>query len=245
MEPFDLEHTIAQLSIRTTVIATIVIVILVVAGAFVRNRWPKLKLPIFIGLSFTVIATTLLLAGLTIYLNVNSSSKGPVHWHADFEIWACDQKLNLRDPNGFLSNKIGTTSLHEHNDERIHLEGVVVEPHDASLGKFMRVVGGEISDSTLLVPLNEEKSAYFEDGQTCPDGTIGDVQVFVYSAGENKTYSQRKLERPEDFIIAPHPQVPPGDCIIIEFGERRDKTDRKCLQYQVQDEELGNYREVE
>ena len=245
---FDLERSISQLSIRSVWVATAILVGLVLLGVLVRNRWARLKLPVFLAIVITTIVTTALLASLTIYLNVSSSSGGPVHWHADFEIWACGKRVELRDPQGLLTNKIGNSSLHEHNDKRIHLEGVVVHPRDASLGKFFTVIGGHVSDSRLLVPLDGGELATFQDGQKCEDGAPGDVQIFAYSVlpdttDGKKTYSQAKLENPQDYVIAPHSQVPPGDCFIIEFGPTAERTDRKCLQYQVQDE-LGNYQEV-
>jgi hypothetical protein len=248
-QPFDLERATAALSIRTTVWATVILTVLVIAGALIRNRVPRLKLPIFILIATTVITTTGVLAASTVYLNTHSSSGGPVHWHADFEMWVCGEQIDLVNPHGWLSNKVGTASLHEHNDKRIHLEGVVVEPRDASLGKFFSVVGGMIDDDRLVLPTND-RTLILADGDRCPDGTLADVQTYAYTVnglgpGGKRAYSQRKLDNPEDYIIAPESQVPPGDCIIVEVGPTRERTDKRCLQYQVQDDELGNYEEVQ
>ena len=201
----------------------------------------------------------------TVYLNVKSDSGGPAHWHADFETWVCDNQIELRDPTGFLSNKIGTSVLHEHDDQRIHLEGVVVDDKvDASLGKFFHVVGGALTAEALVAPLNSpDTGLYFEDevdgdgenpanlqaiekfvvqdsegpyirledGQTCEDGREGDVQVFVISLNEDgETYTQIKPENPRDYVITDDPNVPPGDCIIFEFGPTRERTDKICEQ---------------
>lgn len=251
----DLEQQVSSLSIRSAAIGSVAIVALIIIGALVRDRLPKLKLPIFASITtITLVVTTILIAS-TIFLNTNSSSKGPVHWHADFEIWACGQQLELRDPTGFLSNKIGTSTYHEHNDKRIHLEGVVVTPHDASLGKFFRVIGGEITDRSLLVPLNDDQTTYFENGRACPDGTplagqTGQVQVYAYRALDNKStagkslYRQEKVSDPANFIIHDDSNVPPGDCIIIDFGPAADRTEHKCHQYRVQDDTLHNWEEL-
>ena len=72
-------------------------------------------------IALTLTLSTGILIGSTIYLNTNSDSGGPVHWHADIEFWACGNEIELRDPTGF-SNKIGTGTLHEHDDHRIHLD---------------------------------------------------------------------------------------------------------------------------
>lgn len=203
------------------------------------------------------------------YLNVKSDTGGPVHWHADFEIWACGNEIALRDPRGFLSNKIGSPTLHEHNDKRIHLEGVPVTlPHDASLGKFMSTIGGELTQSSLTVPVNDDylfedaqdaqdgdghgapapelvepyihttpqgREARFVTGQNCGDQPA-ELQVFVYSHDpQTKQYRQQKLQDAATYAIAGRDQVPPGDCVIFEFGPTRQYTDKLCKQYGVRD----------
>lgn len=269
----DLEHTISQLSINTVYTATALLVLLVILSVWaVHKNKKRLKKALYILIATVVGSATLLISGATIYLNLNSATGGPVHWHADIEYWACNNELELRDPQGALSNKIGTPTLHEHNDKRIHLEGVPVTlPEDASLGKFMSVIGGEISNNTLVVPLNDNGD-YFEDGNEEQDGdgaasayadqvkpfiqngsegqkavfvngqSCGDqpseVQVFVYKYNEAaKTYTQSKIADPARYDITQDSEVPPGDCVIFEFGPARDRTDKLCEQYGVRDAE--------
>ena len=233
----DLEEDINALSFRTVWIATISLIVLVIVSALVRDRFPKLKAPLFAMIAMVMSVSTLILVGSTIYLNVKADSGGPVHWHADFEFWACGNELELRDPWGTLSNKIGTATLHEHDDRRIHLEGVVVDDtRDASLGKFMHVVGGAITDNALVVPLGEPtfendvdgdgasnvnagliepyldvdangvRYAKFLSGQTCGDEQA-EVQTFVYRFNEdNDTYEQFKVDNPRDFVTVAKPK---------------------------------------
>lgn len=158
----DLETDIAALSLKVVGWSTIIVITLVLLAWAFAEKKPKLKLPLFIGIAGTMVLSTLFLIGSTVYLNTSSDSGGPVHWHADIEYWTCGNELELLDPTGF-SNKIGTSTLHEHNDHRIHLEGVVVdEKVDASLGKFMHVIGGAVTDNAMVVPLNPDGN-YFED----------------------------------------------------------------------------------
>lgn len=170
----DLEHTITSLSLRAVLVGSVVLITASLTAWQANKRWPKLKLPLFITIAGTMVITTIILIGSTVYLNVKSDSGGPVHWHADIEFWACGNELELIDPVGF-SNKVGTWTLHEHDDHRIHLEGVVVdETQDASLGKFMHVLDGAITETDLLVPLNPDSSMYFEndldgDGESAPN----------------------------------------------------------------------------
>lgn len=267
----DLEETINNLSLLTVLVASVLLVALVLLAMWAIKRKKKLlKLPIFLAIVIVVAVTTLTISGATVYLNVKSATGGPVHWHADFEIWACGNELELRNPTGALSNKIGTATYHEHDDKRIHLEGVPVTlPDDASLGKFFKVIGGELSTKKMVVPLNDNdklfengegeedgdgaaapypeqiepfietakdgKQAVFTSGQTCGEDTA-EVQVFVYKFDEkNKTYTQTKLEDPANYAFAQQSQVPPGDCVIFEFGPPRERTSKLCEQYGIRD----------
>lgn len=166
----DLELTISELSKNTVFIGAALLLILVIASIFaVRKNKKKLFKPLYISIAVVATAATLIISGATVYLNLKSATGGPVHWHADIEYWACGNELELRDPQGALSNKIGTPTLHEHDDKRIHLEGVPVHlPQDASLGKFMNVISGEISQNTLILPLNNDK--LYENGNDDTDG---------------------------------------------------------------------------
>ena len=198
----DLETFISQLSLTVVGVGTLLIVILVIVSMVVERRKTKkaerLKLPLFAAIVVVVLGTTLTISGGTIYLNVNSATGGPVHWHADFEIWGCNNELELRDPHGFLSNKIGTATYHEHDDKRIHVEGVPISlPYDYSLGKFMNVVGGGISKNTLVVPLNDEQ--YFEvdeqDGDGNPTPAPELLNPFIKTEAEGKVASFINGER--------------------------------------------------
>lgn len=170
LQASDLESSVNQLSTNVVLIASVLLIALVLIAMWVtKSKKKKLKLPVFVAIAAVVTITTCTISGATIYLNVKSATGGPVHWHADFEIWACGNELELRDPRGALSNKIGTPTLHEHDDKRIHLEGVPVSlPHDASLGKFMEVVDGKISKNNLVVPLNDDE--FFENNKDEEDG---------------------------------------------------------------------------
>lgn len=227
----DLNEAVSSLSLWTVALASAVLALMLLFSVLMRDRYPAAKPWLFGTILVVSVFTTFVLIASTIYLNTVSSSKGPVHWHADFEIWACGEKVELKDPDGFLSNKIGNPVLHEHNDERIHLEGVVIEPRDASLGKFMDVVGGSITSNSLVVPTNDGKRSYV-NGQNC-DGQPAEVQVFAYQATPDDYYRLEKLDNPADYIIRDESVVPPGDCIIIEFGPPSDATDKMCVQYEV------------
>lgn len=265
----DLETTLNNLALTVTTVGAVLVVVLLLLAIATQNRAPKLKLPLFIAIVVVVSGTTLTIGGGTVYLNLNSATGGPVHWHADFEVWACGNELELRDPTG-LSNKIGTPTYHEHNDKRIHLEGVPTSlPYDYSMGKFMNVIGGELTNDTLTVPLNnskyfeavqneqdgdgaaapnpeqldnfirtttEGKTATFTNGEAC-NGEPSQVQMFAYHYNPgSKTYNQTKVTDLSNYSPAHEANVPPGDCVIIEFAPRKERTDKLCKQYGVRDQ---------
>jgi len=162
-----------------------------------------------------VILSSLYLGGNTIYSNIVSETNGPVHWHADYQVWACGEKLDLVDPKG-LSNKIGSPLHHEHNDDRIHIEGTLRSVEDVSLGIYFGLIGGELESSPghLIYPV-EGKVINYEDGDVCSNGISGKLKVYV---------NGKKVEDSENYIAYPVSNVPPGDCIIVLFDESDSET---------------------
>lgn len=209
----DLEADISTLSIRVVMISSLILVVLLaLAVTIVKNKKLHIyKKPLFASIIIAILIPSLLMMGSTVYINTISESKGPVHWHTDIEFWVCGEEIELRNPTGFLSNKIGTSTYHEHDDKRIHLEGVVVEKdYDASLEKLMDVIGGSITDTNLVIPTenivfendidgdassgntlfaanhvtsNGEgySSIAVENGESCNDSDIAEIQAFLYS----------------------------------------------------------------
>ena len=212
-------------------VAIVLLVVLTVISLHLRHLGHHVKQLLFGSFIVVTLAPTLFLAGSTIYINALSTSKGPVHWHADFEIWACGQEMDLRDPTG-LSNKIGTSTLHEHNDKRIHLEGVVLNSGDDSLGKFFSVIGGSLKDNILTIPV-ENGYTILHSGNFCIDKAYNELQFFVYKTLPSGNYFQQKITDPSNYTIGQYGNVPPGDCIIIELDRPKERTDRLCTSYQA------------
>lgn len=230
-----LEESIAQNSVQILIGASFALALLVAVSLHAKKLTEPMKKFLFSSIVVVIMVPTLYMIVATVYLNSVSASKGPVHWHADIEVWACGKEINLQDPKGTFSNKIGTPTLHEHNDKRIHLEGVVVHPEDASLGKFFKVIDGKLTSNALVVPTNEGPVSY-NNGNTCPDGSQGQLQVFVYQVDKDNYYAQKKIADPNAYLISPQSQVPQGDCVIVEFGQAKDRTDKLCRSYKVAQE---------
>lgn len=225
------------LSTKLLITATIIIAAFV-AYALAKDHHAltnKEKKILFAGIAVPAILATVVLAYATVYLNVTSQTKGPVHWHADYEIWKCGEKLDLKNPEGF-TNRIGTPVFHEHGDARIHVEGVLIDKNDANLERFFNVTGGLLAQKKMRVPTDTELVEAV-NGEPCGGANEpGKLQVFllqVTNPDQSKqwVYEQKKLDHFDDYVLAPYSYVPPGDCIIIEFGEEKETTDKICESY--------------
>lgn len=195
----------------------------------------RIKKIIFIGIVLVTAVVCLTIFYTSIQSNIEAWSKGPVHWHADFEIWNCNEKLDMIDPKGW-SNKIGTPVFHEHNDDRIHVEGDVMHPEDISLPIFFKVIGGELTPTSLTYPTIYGLVA-MKEGTQC-NSKPAKLQIFVYKITnphntKKWTMTQEKILEPSEYLLSPYSQVPPGDCIIIELAEEKATTERLCESYRI------------
>lgn len=234
----NIEHLLNTYSFYLLIFGSVSLMVLATIALKIKNLSEENKKLLFIAIVSVTLIPTIVMSASTVYLNVTSSSGGPVHWHADLEIWNCGKEVDLLDPKG-LSNKIGTPTFHEHNDKRIHLEGIVFTPRDASLGNFFHVIGGKLSADSFFVPTNSGLTSA-KNGDSC-GGRSGEVQVFVYKTNKDNTYIQQKLSEPQNYVISPFSGVPQGDCIIVEFDEPKTRTDKMCRSYKVA-EEIGKVK---
>jgi hypothetical protein len=194
----------------------------------------KMKKIIFSSIVVLVFFITLLIIADTAFKVITYETKGPVHWHADFEIWNCGEEVDIIDPSG-LSNKVGTNVLHEHNDNRVHVEGLVKSMEEVNLQNFFEKIGGSLTKTKLIVPTNIA-ALEINNGDLC-NNQPGKLQVFVYKVKNPDSklfkYEQKKLENFEEYVLSPRTNVPPGDCIIVEFDQEKTSTDKLCKTYQI------------
>jgi len=215
-----------SLAVEMVMIASLVIIALVFASILVKEKTNMVKAVFFITIAIFVLVPTFYVAGSTIYLNVISETKGPVHWHADYEVWNCGEKVDLLDPSG-LSNRIGNPVLHDHGDDRMHVEGVVVRKRDVDVYSFFNVIGGN-TDNGLSVITNDGILTV-KDGELC-NGKEAKLQIFAYQIRDGNVL-QFKVD--EEYILTAESVIPPGDCIIIEFDEEKERTDKLCETYKI------------
>lgn len=226
----NLDQLISQNSKNAVFIATALLILLTAVSLKIKHKSAAVKKLLFLAIVSTTVTCTLFLAASTIYLNSVSSSKGPVHHHADFEIWECGKEHEIEEPKG-LSNKVGTEAVHIHNDKRIHIEGVIVKPENAALGNFFESIGGKLTRDSISFPGHEDLET-FQTGDSCPNVETAQVQVFVYKVKGNY-YTQSKIKNPQNYIISAENNVPPGDCVIIELDQEKPRTDKLCRSFEV------------
>ena len=221
-------------NLRIAGIAGIILAFLVaIAMVQTKPASERSKRILFWAIVVVVGTTTIYLAGTTIYLNLSSITGGPVHWHADFRIFACGNELELEQSEG-ISNRVGTGTFHHHDDNRVHIEGVVTSLREVSLQSFFSAIGGRLTQSGITVPTAQGLETFLNN-EPCPDGTRGALQAFVWKVTDldARTATQEKLEDPRSYVPSPHSQVPPGDCLILEFGPQKDRTDKLCPFWQI------------
>lgn len=207
------------------------LVLLTVLVIVFRERLTdKNKKAIFLIMVLPILLAALYLAGHTVYKNVQSPTNGPVHWHMDYQVWVCDERLNLVDPN-FPKNKIGTPLLHEHNDDRIHLEGTPLSLDEASIGHFFETIGGHLTSDSFSYD-SVDGPVTVTNGDACGDEP-GTLKVYVNGV---------RMDDPASYIYYPDPLVPSGDCAIILFDSSDEPTtDKLCESWAVNDWTYDNY----
>ncbi len=231
-EEISIDDKLRQASVFYLYLASTIIALFVIVAVYAEKRahfTDRKKMILFLGIIVPAALVTVYLVGATIYLNSISQTEGPVHWHADYEIYACGNKIEMKEPTG-MSNKVGSEAFHHHGDNRIHVEGVLVDEADADLHNFFEVTEGELTHTSISIP-TKEYVATFKNGDSC-NGYQGVLQVFVYKIIDGKAV-QEKLTNFEDYVLSPYANVPPGDCIVVEFDTEKEKTNRMCETYRI------------
>lgn len=210
-EEFMLDHSqlypLSQLAVvGYGSIAFGILILIIVLFHKAMNEF--VKRAVYTLLVALIAIVTIYLVITTLHLNIISLTKGPVHWHADFEIWVCDKEIKLAEPKG-LSNKQGVDLMHAHNDNRIHVEGVILDKKQASLGAFFYAIGGSLRDDGLKVPAGEGLVSV-HDGDFC-NGQPAKLYAFV---------NGNLVENLPDYEISHYEKVPPGDRIKFVFTEK-------------------------
>jgi hypothetical protein len=123
------------------------------------------------------------------------------HWHAPYQFFACGEK----QPNAGAWE----SGVHTHADGIFHIHPFQTfeEGAGASLVKWFEYGGGVLTETEIRIPGSAKA---FRNGDLCPDGEPGQLQVFVTRAGES---AEERLEADALQQYIPHD----GDRIRIVF----------------------------
>lgn len=124
------------------------------------------------------------------------------HWHAPYQFFACGEK----QPNA----SVWESGVHTHADGIIHIHPFQTfeEGSGARLVKWFEYGGGKLTNSEVNIP---GSSKTYKNGDACPDGRPGELQVFVTRVGAS---SEERLQGSSLTRYIPHD----GDRVRIVFG---------------------------
>lgn len=94
------------------------------------------------------------------------------HWHATYDVIICGQE---QPPIPALHNPEG---VHTHGDGIIHMHPFIpsAEGAGARVQKFFEYMGGKLTEDEIQIPGQAET---YRNGDLCPDGQEGFVQLFA------------------------------------------------------------------
>ena len=93
------------------------------------------------------------------------------------------------------------------------------------------------SPTPVISPIQNQTVIEVSDGELC-NGEPAEVQIFAYvvsnpDARQKSGFLVEQLKVNGNYILSPYQDVPPGDCIIVEFDKRKNKTDKICETYRI------------
>ena len=163
--------------------------------ARVRNMYLPPWVPV-VGIMFVVVG---ILALLFVTRSATGAPRiGKDHWHATYTFYTCGEK----QPNA----PTWESGVHTHGDGVVHIHPFrsSEEGPGARLVKWFDYGSGKLTQSEIRMP---GTSKTWKNGDTCPDGSTGELQVFVNS----KKLSDWSRYLPKD-----------GDRIRLVFGPPQD-----------------------
>ncbi|HEY5638955.1 MAG TPA: cupredoxin domain-containing protein [Dehalococcoidia bacterium] len=138
----------------------------------ILDRITSLYLPPWVP----VVAIIFLVFGILGLLFVARSATGAPrigedHWHAPYTYYICGEK---QPPAPTWSG----SGVHTHGDSIIHIHPFTQaeEGAGARLSRWFEYGGGKLDGDEIRMPGSANT---YKNGDECPDGTIGEVQVFV------------------------------------------------------------------
>ncbi|MFB6099790.1 MAG: hypothetical protein ABEK16_00820 [Candidatus Nanohalobium sp.] len=209
-----------------------------------------------------VLVPSLYTAGAFVHQSQTSWSGGEIHWHADYEVIVQNstgkmERLELIDPENFcketrhessymcsVNDRVGSTEYHEHNDNRIHLEGVFKDREDATLSAFFQQFNGKLTNTQLVYPTGDGVVKKYEtENKTLKILVRKGVGNRYWCAVGSKVKAEdrcsshgKSADSPKEYVISPYARGPSLDDIFVIYD---GKTTAEALQDVRED---GKYR---
>lgn len=119
-------------------------------------------------------------------------TSGPVHWHAAIKLSICGVGRDLPGPKD--GSMVGPMLYHHHGDNTWHIEGRIFRKEDIALGKFFDV---------HAIPFDRDRLFDKKNGDACPDGRPGEVQMSVNGAPntEFRDYIAQRTPEASDQVV--------------------------------------------
>ncbi len=164
-----------------------------------------------------VVAIIFVVFGLLGLLFVTRSATGAPrigvdHWHAPYTYYVCGEK---QPPAPTWTG----SGVHTHADGIVHIHPFTQseEGAGARLSKWFDYGGGKLDGDEIRMP---GSATTYKNGDECPDGTIGEVQIFVNGAKlhDYKRYTPADGDRIRIVFGASEDQVQLDDRIVIPEG---------------------------
>ncbi len=137
---------------------------------------------------------------------------GRDHWHATYQYWVCGE----RQPNA----PAWEAGVHTHADGVIHIHPFTPaeEGAGARLVKWFEYGGGKLTKDEVRAPGSRDT---YKNGDTCPDGRPGEVQVFVngQKLDDFSRYIPKDGDRVRIVFGPPEEVVTQNDRTIIPEGQ--------------------------
>lgn len=139
-------------------------------------RWllTRLLVALMLALTLTVAARQFIETGSSdLSVTLVPEEGGPIigqHWHATYKVVVCGQ----RQPN----LPFWEGGVHTHDDGLIHIHPISPDEQGAGarLTRWFEYGGGKLTQDGLRLPTDNRE---FRNGDLCPDGSQGKVQVYV------------------------------------------------------------------
>jgi uncharacterized cupredoxin-like copper-binding protein len=148
-----------------------------------------------------------ILGGLFLIRTTAGAPRIGDHWHATYTFTVCGEK----QPNAPFWE--GSSGVHTHADGIMHIHPFQTysEGSGARMVKWFEYGGGKLTNDSINMP---GSSKTYKNGDKCPDGEEGELQIFVTTA---ETGVETRLTTFSRF--QPHD----GDRVRIVFGPREEE----------------------